>query len=476
MATTVAIRFPLGRYHANPWGRSVNEGAAEWPPSPWRLLRALIATWYTRWPELPVQVLDGLLDALGDPPCYRTPPVKPAHTRHYLPGLDHKKGEPGGTALTLDPFLSLSNRDELLVRWDADLNEEQRAVLAKLVELLPYLGRAESACEARLLEEAEGAQLDDTWWRPGTTEERQVRLLAPVQPIRRDVLEVSTVDVRRSRRTVPAGTKWVSYAAPLAPVQRPTPSPREACVEAVRLFVTGPAPIRATHGILLADDVHRQAGSLLAVAGIDDTRRQTILGTKGASTGHRHAHWIPVANDTGRGDHVSSLVIWVPDGLRTDEIAAVMRIREASGHRGRDGERYEVRGFPPVTLLFQAAGLIGQVAPELCGPARRWVSETPYLPVRHRKRESLDEFVAADVSAELDYRGLPHATVSRLAPEGGLPDRWARGYRRYRIKEHLGQSRPGLRLRIEFPASVPGPLLIGQLSHFGYGLFVPEQG
>jgi CRISPR-associated protein Csb2 len=41
----LAIRFPAGRFHATPWGRHVNEGAAEWPPSPWRLLRALVATW-----------------------------------------------------------------------------------------------------------------------------------------------------------------------------------------------------------------------------------------------------------------------------------------------------------------------------------------------------------------------------------------------------------------------------------------------
>lgn len=470
----MAIRFPLGRYHANPWDRSVNEGAAEWPPSLWRLLRALIATWYTRWPDLPSPVLDGLLYALGDPPSYLAPRVRPAHTRHYMPDLAHKKGEPGGTDLTLDPFLSLRRHDELLVRWEADLDEEQRGVLAKLAELLPYIGRAESVCEARLMDE--DPQPDETWWRPEAAGERQVRLLAPTRPISRDVLELSTGDVRRSRRLVPPGTTWVSYGAgPEAPP--PRPRRQEANVEAVRFFVTGPAPLRATHGILLADDVHRQAGNLLATAKIDDARRQAILATKGVGTHHQHAHWIPLASETGRDHHVSSLVIWVPDGLRTDEIAAVMEVRDASGRRGgRDGEGYEIRGFPQVTMLFQAAGPITQVAPELCGPARRWVSETPYLPVRHRKRESLDEFVAADVEAELGYRDLSPAKVSRVAPEDGLPDQWARGYRRYRIKEHLGRARPGLRLRLEFPEEVAGPLLLGQLSHFGYGIFVPESG
>lgn len=476
MATTLAFRFPLGRYHATPWDRSVNEGAVEWPPSPWRLLRALVATWYTRWPELPGPLLDDLLVALGDPPSYCTPRTWPAHTRHYLPDLGHQKGETGGTDLTLDPFLWLRRDDDLLVRWDADLNEEQRSTLAKLAELLPYLGRAESVCEARLLDE--DPEPDETWWRPGASGDRRGRLLAPARPVSRPVLEQSTVEVRKGRRSVPPGTIWVSYGAVLADARWSEPSHHQTKVEAVRFFVAGSAPLRMTNGILLADDVHAQVGRQLQAAGVPDDRRRTILGSAGAATGHRHAHWIPVADKAGTSGHVSSLVMWVPDGMGTDEVAAVMRVVSASGQRGGRGTReaYELRGFPPVELLFQAAGPISRVAPELCGPARRWTSATPYLPVRHRKRESLDEYVAGDVESELRYRDLPSAQVARVAPDEGLPDRRGREYRRYRIGEHLGQARPGLGLRLEFQQEIRGPLLIGQLSHFGYGIFAPEQG
>jgi len=31
---TIELRFPAGRYHATPWGRSANEADVEWPPSP----------------------------------------------------------------------------------------------------------------------------------------------------------------------------------------------------------------------------------------------------------------------------------------------------------------------------------------------------------------------------------------------------------------------------------------------------------
>jgi len=469
MATTVAIRFPLGRYHATPWDRNVNEGTAEWPPSPWRLLRALVATWYTRWPDLPGPVLDGLLDALGDPPSYRTPPARPAHSRHYLPDLDHRKGETGRTDLTLDPYLSMRRDAELLVRWEADLDGERRAVLAKLAELLPYLGRAESACEARLMDTDPAP--DQTWWRPDAAGEQTTRLLAPARPVRRSVLEMSTVQVRKARRTMPPGTIWVSYAS--TPPAAPAPTRRDTTnVDAVRFAVISPAPVMATNGILLADEVHRAVASRLASDGAGD-----LLGRGGAHTDHRHAHWVPIAGGAGH-DAVRALVVFAPRGLRAGELAAIVKVREASGRRrGRgDGAGYEFRGLPRADLLLQAAGPVALVAPELCEPARRWRSRTPYLPVRHRKRESLDDFLTADVGAELRYRGLPPAKVTRSAPDDGLPDRWARDFRRYRMNEHLGMARPGLGLRLEFAGEVPGPLLLGQLSHFGYGVFEPEPG
>ena len=117
-----------------------------------------------------------------------------------------------------------------------------------------------------------------------------------------------------------------------------------------------------------------------------------------------------------------------------------------------------------------------QVTPELCGPARRWRSLTPYLPVRHwhRNRQTLAEFLATDVNAELSYRDPSANPVRQAHPDARRPETWARGFRRYRMKENVGKARRGLGLVLEFPEAVPGPLLLGQLSHFGYGVFVPD--
>lgn len=467
--TTLAICFPLGRYHANPWDKAVNEGATEWPPAPWRLLRALVATRHTRWPDLPASVLDALLDQLGDPPSFRTPTGRPGHTRHYLPDLGHRKGETGNADLTLDPFLSVRPDDELLVQWEADLRDEQRQVLAKLAELLPYLGRAESVCEARLLDS--DPEPDAGWWRPGVDGTAQARLLTPTRPVSRAALEASTVDIRKRRRRIPDGARWVGYSATLPPDAKPArPARHVAEVTAMRYAVMGSVPMKLTHGVLLADETHRVVGRKLERIELPEGERRSILGSNGASTDHTHAHWLALPTGEEKPQVVMSLMVWVPRGLPADAVAAVISLPEMSGRRGS----YEVRGFPPVRLLFQAAGTVSQVAPELCGPARRWQSLTPYLPVRHRKRESLEEFLAADVARELAYRDRPMASVTRIEAGPQLMDRRALGFRRYRTGETMAQSRPGLGIRLEFAEPVAGPLLLGQLSHFGYGIFVPE--
>jgi CRISPR-associated protein Csb2 len=213
---------------------------------------------------------------------------------------------------------------------------------------------------------------------------------------------------------------------------------------------------------------------------LPDDLSHHVLGYRGATTDHQHAHWIPLpGQETGEGEHVLSLLVFVPHGLTADEVSRLIGIQRVSGQVGGiggNGHGYKFRDLPKVDLLLQAAGRVLQVAPELCGPARRWRSLTPYLPVRHWhwKREVLGQYLSGDVHAELTYRELPLAAVRQADPGDGLPDGWARRFRRYRMKEHLGQARPGLGLRLEFADEVRGPLLLGQLSHFGYGIFVPE--
>ncbi|MGH3847906.1 MAG: hypothetical protein ACRDS0_41835, partial [Pseudonocardiaceae bacterium] len=133
---------------------------------------------------------------------------------------------------------------------------------------------------------------------------------------------------------------------------------------AIRFAVTGRVPMKATHGLLLADRAHEKAGTALKQIRIPDTRRSEIMGTRGAGTDHAHAHWIALPDSAERGAPVQNLIIWCRDRLQTDEVRALLRLGELSGRRGD----YVVSGFPDVELLFQAAGPVELVVPELCRP------------------------------------------------------------------------------------------------------------
>src|SRR5438067_723703 len=119
MAITLNLTFPAGRFHATPWGRHVNEGVPEWPPSPWRLLRALVATWRRRCPDLSEAAVRRVLEQLLPPPQFYLPPARVAHTRHYMP-LNTKtvhdlKG--GGNTLVFDTFVAVPRHEPVIMHW-----------------------------------------------------------------------------------------------------------------------------------------------------------------------------------------------------------------------------------------------------------------------------------------------------------------------------------------------------------------------
>src|SRR5437867_3618208 len=123
----IGLRFPAGRFHATPWGRHVNEGVPEWPPSPWRLLRSLVAVWKTKAPQLDESQLRAVLEQLAVPPSFHLPPATTGHTRHYMRW--YKKG-PEDQTLVFDAFVCLNREDEVTAVWpDGKLDDKHRDVL-----------------------------------------------------------------------------------------------------------------------------------------------------------------------------------------------------------------------------------------------------------------------------------------------------------------------------------------------------------
>lgn len=173
---TLRLRFPAGRYHATPWGHHVNEGLIEWPPSPWRLLRALIACGFAsqHWTEIP-PLARLLIEKLASTlPLYRLPEASAAHSRHFMPIGSFKKPSDKkkvtdfefaatttqhadlrnyyteDTTLVFDTWANVGN-DALTIHWDCDLTSDETRQFRELAESLGYLGRSESWVEAEMI-------------------------------------------------------------------------------------------------------------------------------------------------------------------------------------------------------------------------------------------------------------------------------------------------------------------------------------
>src|SRR5438094_581573 len=186
-APTLLLRFPGGRYHATPWGHHVNEGLIEWPPSPWRLLRALIACGFSSqgWTEIPPYAQQLINKLAGVLPSYRLPTASAAHSRHFMPVGVLAKGREQ-TTLVFDTWANVGD-DDLLIHWPCELNEEDTAMLGRLATSLGYLGRSESWVEAELVagNQMPPADLNAFPHREGIhpgREYQQVALMAAIPP------------------------------------------------------------------------------------------------------------------------------------------------------------------------------------------------------------------------------------------------------------------------------------------------------
>ncbi|MHB8329303.1 MAG: type I-G CRISPR-associated protein Csb2 [Acidimicrobiales bacterium] len=485
MTAVVGLRFPLGRYHATPWGRAVNEAAVEWPPSPWRVLRALYATWCWRAPELPADDVGRVLRGLAEAPALLLPRWGEGHTRHYMPDTSTGKDK------AFDAFVTLDPEAELLMRWSVDLDVSASEALAQLCRLLPYLGRAESVCEARMVDlgEPDTRSEEDGWIRPGadgTLDEPGHRVLAPVLPLDIEALVVRTTELRKAGRVIPSGARWVAYPALPAP-RRPTlrddrPVARVARPTAVRLAIG--APVRPTlrnavlYGQILrkaAMSRRRDPSSTLSGHDVPDPAAvpgdsSTLQGKEPPGfadgsvvrkDGHQHAHYLSL--DTDGDGLIDTAIVWAVEGFAPEDVGALLRIDRLTV--GGSGGRGQLPGFQPVRVAAEAVGGVADVAGEICGrPSRSWRSITPFAPYRHRKREPLEDFLFEELSRELVTRAIPSRAVAVRVLRGD----WL-SFRRSRGANRPGVPAVGLELELSEP--VVGPLVLGELSHFGLGIF-----
>lgn len=535
----ISLSFPAGRFHATPWGRHVNEGAPEWPPSPWRFLRALVATWKRKLDDrLGAAEVESLLRPLTASPHYVLPPATASHTRHFMPWF--KKG-PQDRTLVFDGFAGLARDARVLLLWpDATLGPLQRDQLELLLRHLNFLGRAEAWCSARLLGEAEAAGAhQEVNCRPVTAattvaEQEIVRVLCADPDTafgNEHTPKVETVSGRGKARTSvftplydpdwhlcmetlalhedkwsdPPGSRWVSYARPrdcfkIEPVRQAPRSQTARRLQVARFALDSTVLPLVTETLPVAESARFH---LMGIYGRqfpapDRGRgRSPVFSGKAADgqplEGHSHAYYLPTDEDNdGRLDH---LTIIATAGFDQRELKALdllrelqKREREASGH--------------PLRVLLLALTTLEECHALPVRPSPVWVSATPFLAPRHLKKRGakrdpvevwnsppgflalvLREEMARWLERRPDVAGLSvgQVKIKPCTDEHGV-FRLRRGLRPIQFKRFRqkrtddGGHRPAGAFRIDFGRPVAGPIALGHSAHFGLGLFLPADG
>lgn len=507
----IEFRFPAGRYHASAWGTHVNEGVCEWPPSPWRLCRALWATWFNKHSHsVPKEDMKILIEKLVDAPLprYGIPNAVPAHTRHYMPSIEGKKAS---KTKIFDTFVQLNKEgdDPLFVLWQVEIDAEHRKTLNALLQSVNYLGRAESLVEARLLPLSESPPLVNTMPLHTETEHdadyEPIKLLAPIPqaefrlwradmltefdrktgkgkkavlPERiNDCLTLDTAEWKNATWSQPPGSRWVIYRRPLCSIKRIGKknfrSRSESYPTIARFSIESDVCPNITQALSLGERFHR---ALVKISNGADVFSGCDKDGKPLK-GNHHASFLPQMSGI-RGE-VKSFTIYAPSGFRNHERIALEKLRR-------------VWNYDSLTLRISliSTGNINQSAnssDSIFGSSKVWTSITPFVSTRHPKTRKngepkLDTEGIEIGSAKhdllrllcLNRPDLPTPEVKEI--RGPILDRrlvWIDYQTRRKHGKGAFSGNLATGFKLTFPEPVNGPLSFGYGAHFGLGLFVP---
>lgn len=520
---TISFRFLGGRYHATPWGHHVNEGLVEWPPSPWRILRSLIAVGYSTqgWSEIPPagrQLIESLASIA---PRYQLPMAVTGHSRHYMP-MAQLDGGREKTTLVVDAWAQIPRGGLLGVRWDVELSPDATGLLERLVSAWGYLGRSESWVECRMVD------LSSPWpvhteiapAKPGSGHRpgwEQVSLLAPVSASKYAewLLNQKTVDSATEKTKVskgkkaqadpypadlvaclqtdqswlyehgwsqPPGSERVLYWAPSDRLEMGAPpvigrSVSKSAVEAVLLAMGYPGgnknplpPVARTlsqgellHRRLVGTAVAMGFGPLSALTGTDEDRAPL-------THGHQHAHVLHL--DLDGDDHLDHVLVWAPAGLDEPCQQTIRGVRKTAAKQVGDLDLAWV-GAGSVADLRHLRGRLGEGLLQVLGEASgsvEWVSATPFVPARFLKKQGKNGLIG-QVRSECASRGLPEPVEVEPIDFHSLEAAPLRHHVRVRRNGPPPPVDAGFVLKLRFDRPIEGPLTLGYGSHFGLGLF-----
>ena len=469
---TIQIKLHWDRYHAHPWGQNPGRvKEAEWPPSPWRLLRSLASAWFRSHPGTSHSIeLQTLIEALGNSlPLIGIGKVSFSQTVHYQPNYGKRDKATASYGTTRHENHFAATAAPICFRWnELTLDEQQKNLLTTLLEHVSYFGRADSICEATLQPEGWTEPRDFGWCKPCLSDEnkpqrrinpkcRDAFCSEPASFQLTDLWQRRTSDNKAENSPIHLvnqmlatdmqvdGGCLVSYEMPKGWPQewvvktprtenkpdKPAPSDGQKIARYLRFSLQCRVPIASKFTVTLAELFRAAANHHLCKVHGQGATSPALLG-KDVPEGHQHAFYLPMAQEHSLTD----LHVWCPMGLTRAEVDVLLRIRRLSWGNGR----FPVNPVLTAMSMEPPADTQLAVGGEATHPlkSRIWRSETPFVPPLHFYRgDKANPKLRANATPEhqlvscLRQAGLDKAvTIDRLPafqsdrstePQGTMP-------------------------------------------------------
>ena len=481
----VEFKFLTGRYHATQWGRNVNEGFVDWPPSPWRIIRAIISAWKINKPEY--DLWPTLKSMVSCTPSFFLPQGSKHHTRHYVPlGTINKEKQSLKKEKMLDSFMLLEKNSSMQVAWSCSLSDEQVNMLGDVVSTIRYIGRAESWCETKLAKPRTDFNCVPDDGRDGQWD--LIQVLVPDSDATFEDLTVTQRLMDSKKRRYPPKSSHARYLirnGTVLATSNTVSSPLSAPVNVIRyavipgIYKTRPH-VRET--LWAADRFKRrvmQEYSKNTDGGVSENISGKNQNGSVKRDNHKHAYYLPMDdNDDG---FIDSLTVVSETAFTPQELKAMKAVKHVYGSGGQNSIDY--------SLAYTMHGGMEAFDIPILAKAKRWRSVTPYVMNRHTKTKAGGRVVDGpndQILAEITKRGMPQPVVELYGPTTRMMGTRSAGtyndshgkFQAISFKRHRKNSLAGFgayAICLEFGTEVRGPVSLGHGSHYGLGLCIPER-
>ncbi len=462
----VKLEFQSGRFHANPWGRNVNENIPEWPPSPYRLVRAIIDVWKRKFPSQERDKIEPILELLSS-----SLPVQ----------------------LIYDEFVVMNPGDSVFIGWEnITLEAEQKKLLSELLSFLNYLGRSESWVNATLYEDSSGIDWNcypvENYDKYNKDIEMQdIPVAVPMTKIDYDKkpfyikqegksvklewldsLMLRTDEMINEKLSIPPAMQYKIYKRRTDCFHQQNGHDELKAknnITAVLYALDSKILPLVTETIGLSEKVHvKLMGIQKRFIGDRSAVSQKFSGRNPDGSflvGHKHIYILPLdINEDGRIDHI---LITCKEPFDSSELSVLDHLNSI----WQSGGRPDIHCIP-----IQWGAMKEDIT--VCEVGTIFKSVTPFVPTRHYRkgRGNYEQWLANEVKHEAKNHSLPEPIAVRKLEKS---DKKGHSYYWLEFKRNRkGDAiRHGYGFEIEFSVPIIGPFSIGYGAHFGLGLFMP---